>query len=444
MAASVMGPRSIGGMSSCEGASSLLVEFDAVVVWLLVMAGLPSLLTYAGVASSLTLGTIFVSVLLVAAHALRGHAVGLGSSVAAAAFVAALMLILWTCTHLGIAGAIGEVDLGRALGTLASSVIVVAAAGVLAFRLRSMSDHELDRVVRWCWLSLLVLGLLGTTQYGPTLNKYYKAVPPFTEPSLFALAYLPWALAAACRATGYRRVRVVLATAVLAFGLQSLLLVVGTLFLAAACLRWRVLLPGGVLMALSVVFLGGEYYVDRLVLSDDEPNLSTLVYLQGWQLALDAWERTSGLGLGFQQLGLSGESDAATSQLILGIIGEHVNLRDGGFVAAKLLAEFGLAGAIMVLAYAVLAFRSIRFLRRSATVDQKPQAATLVVGHAFMAAFVFEMFLRGIGYLTPSSVLLLAGALMVFGHVKRSARPVSDLSLPRQGNSAAITHSLQN
>jgi hypothetical protein len=265
------------------------------------------------------------------------------------------------------------------------------------------------------WLTLVVIGLLGATRYGPTLDKYFKSVPPFTEPSLFALAYLPWALVAACFAVPRRRLAVVIATAVLGLALQNLTLLLGALLVASVCLRLRVLVPGALALALVVLAFGGDYYVDRLVIADgDEPNLSTLVYLQGWQLAIDAWGRTSGFGLGFQQLGLSGESDALASQLILAIKGEHMNLLDGGFVAAKLLAEFGAPGGLLVLAFLILAVRSLTLLRRFAMQSGSSRMSyPEVVAHGFVAGFLIDMFIRGTGYLTPSMLMLLTGLFML-------------------------------
>ena len=83
-------------------------------------------------------------------------------------------------------------------------------------------------------------------------------------------------------------------------------------------------------------------FLDRLDFSDETTNLSTLVYLQGWQLVEEALRATQGWAEGFQQLALQG-TNTDISRVIFLILGTDANILDGGF-AGKTAGEFGWIG----------------------------------------------------------------------------------------------------
>ena len=84
----------------------------------------------------------------------------------------------------------------------------------------------------------------------------------------------------------------------------------------------------------------------------------------------ESWERSSGFGVGFQQLGVFGTEVPAAQFLRALREGEDMNILDGSFVFAKLGSEFGVFACVLVLVYFWLAYRSLRMLRRVARVGR--------------------------------------------------------------------------
>jgi hypothetical protein len=93
-----------------------------------------------------------------------------------------------------------------------------------------------------------------------------------------------------------------------------------------------------------------EYYSSRIDFSKSNENLSALVFLSGWERAFLNFIETTGIGIGFQQLGYSGA--IGQSRLILESIGlGGLNLYDGGSLASKLISETGILGIILLFFY---------------------------------------------------------------------------------------------
>jgi hypothetical protein len=159
-----------------------------------------------------------------------------------------------------------------------------------------------------------------------------------------------------------------------------------------------ILLAGGV-----GLLVDSSYYLSRVDLLSDNPNLSVLTYLQGWQLMGESLSRSMGWGLGFQQLGLHG-SDVPASQLIFAQTGEADNLLDGAFNAAKVISEFGVFGILMCLWFLRLWWRSMRGLRRIA--GGAACASAELFAKAVVAGYFVELLVRGAGYFTGSGMLL--------------------------------------
>lgn len=93
-----------------------------------------------------------------------------------------------------------------------------------------------------------------------------------------------------------------------------------------------------------------DYFLSRLEFYDTT-NLTTLVWLQGWQLAYLNFIESYGLGLGFNVLGLSTTITPVVSDVIYNLTGEFFNVQDGGFLAAKIIAEFGVLGVVFSFVY---------------------------------------------------------------------------------------------
>jgi hypothetical protein len=107
-----------------------------------------------------------------------------------------------------------------------------------------------------------------------------------------------------------------------------------------------------------------DYFYDRVLFWDAQSskNLSSLVYLQGIQDAHYSFVSTKGLGLGFQQLGTQKLSEAGLILQELLNNNTGLNRQDGGFTAAKIIAELGLLGILILLMYLILAKKAFFYL----------------------------------------------------------------------------------
>jgi len=108
-----------------------------------------------------------------------------------------------------------------------------------------------------------------------------------------------------------------------------------------------------------------------------------------------------------------------------------LNIEDGGFLAAKLIAELGFLGIIIVLGYMLfivkILFRSNKiYNKKFITSNEKLE----LFFNGFIFSFFIEMFLRGYGYFSPGLFIFIS-ALFGLNHIKHkyySTQKPSDLS----------------
>lgn len=257
---------------------------------------------------------------------------------------------------------------------------------------------------------------------------YSKSVFPFSEESHYALLLGLLASGVVVNA-GYKVCFIVLINIIaLALLMPSLsLLLFSCVVLFLSLLRVRLVFLFFILMFLVVVaacllyfyIFELEYFQGRVALSDTS-NLTALVFLQGWGLAISNLIGTSGFGLGFQMLGSKDTFLPDTSEEIYRITGAYFNIPDAGFLAAKLIAEFGVLGVLISLIYSFFLFRIAfsmnynlrRFVHMSAR-DQSMARKFFLVG-GFFWAFLVEFFFRGMGYFSPGFFIFIAAVLVVF------------------------------
>jgi hypothetical protein len=379
----------------------------------------PPGLFYLGFATSTALGTTLVSAGLVLASRSFGTLARRPRIPAdrAVGFAAALACVI--AAHLFASLAHGPVDLQRGLLSLMPLMLLVAGGAALANRLTAVSDAQLHAGLMAAFTVLCVFAAVGTTDWGPptlAAEPWRRPVFPFFEPSVFALGFTPVLLYAVTATRGAQRAAAL--AAALAFGvlITSLTLLCGLVLVALLTLRKRWLVVGGAIAVLVAGQLDLSYFTERLDPTGESNNLSNLVYLQGWQMVEEAWNRSGGLGTGMQQLGVFGTDVSAAWALRALRDGEDMNLLDGSFVFAKLGADFGLFGAAIAAALLAMAVRSALLLRRAARARRPGVAPALLIAHCSVASFPVELFIRSPGYFTGAALLLSAALwLLLFG-----------------------------
>lgn len=377
---------------------------------LIILLVAPSFLMAIGLASSQALGTSLSGVLIIAMGFLaRGRLDTIRQTSRWLPFALAAVAV-----HLLVACLFDNVAIGRGVVSLCVLTLFVLAAATLAELLLRLSTVNFFRILDGVCKLLLLIGVWGCVGLlQPFGSIYPKAVFPFNEPSHFALLLTPFLIGACAVTSPVRRVIYIGCALVETALLENLTMAVGCVLAAITCLpiRYLAIVP---VVALPIVgVLDIDYYSDRFgFLNGETTNLSALVYLQGWQMLFEAFERTLGVGVGFQQLGVNGsEVDAAV--IIQNLIGDDQNLLDGGMTTSKLISEFGIFGIIFIYTYLGVALKAVVMLRSSIR-NPYSTPPIILLSAGIIVSYLLELFVRGAGYFTPGGLLALTALLLWF------------------------------
>jgi hypothetical protein len=372
------------------------------------LAPLPS---FIGASSSMAMGETFAAILVVFFHWFYGAVWGglplhrtldfVLRPALVVLFVSAIIL-----AHIVVASEIQPVDLARCTASLVALMFLLLGGMTLGMDLASQSDSKVDSAVSislWVFLAFIALKLADIE---PRSNYFEKPMFPYVETSHFALAFGPILMYRCVRAGRARALWWLLSGFVLALLLQSMALLLCCVLIAAACRRMLLVSIVGVVVMVGGLPLELAYFAERADFSDTTQNVSSLVYLQGWQQVQECIGWTSGWGVGFQQMGFR-EPEVAAAQVIRFIShGQDLNTQDGGFVFAKLASEFGIFGVLLAIVYLYTAWRCLRVLRQGGS------SAATTLARCIVVAYAVDMFARGTGYFVEST-LMFVGAVIV-------------------------------
>lgn len=363
---------------------------------------------FLGLAGSFTAGLCLLCLALLVGDATRGgRAAASGPVKRGSVYSVAGLVLLAVAAHLVVATSLGPVGLPRAIGSMIPLLLLLCGSGALANALQRIPSDRLHLGIHRCFIAMSVLAVLGILGIAPiNLEDWRRPVTPFPEPSNFALAFLPLLFYACATTHGAARACCALAGFACAAMLQNLTLMTGCALVALTTIPLRVLITLAIPAVVALSQFDLAYYADRLDTSGESTNLSNLVYLQGWQMIGEAMERSGGFGIGFQQLGVAG-TDVPAAVILRGLRqGEDLNELDGGFVLAKFASDFGVFGIALTALYLGLAARSLLALRRIAS-RRLTVPTTVCLAHCATLAYSVELFVRGSGYFTSGSLLLL-------------------------------------
>lgn len=372
---------------------------------------LPTLPFYAGVAPSMAFGMVVAAgaciLALLISWAIGARAVG-GSLLDANAN--GLMLIgtvlAVVILHGVVADQLAGLDVGRFAASLAPLILLLGGGLALGTMIRNASERSMARAIRLSFWVLCVIALFGAIGLQPPhFGRFPKSTFPFTETSHFILAFSPIYLYMCATAGRGRRDLWLLLGFALTLLLKSATLLAVMLIAALICRRFLIVLAGVMLLAAVGLAVQFKYFTSRVSLSNDSSNLSALVYLEGWEMLDDSLVTSHGWGVGFEQLGLRGSNVAAAETIRSLSAGQDLNLKDGSFVLSKLGSEFGAAGLLLVVGYALFALKCLRALRsRRGSLNQH-------FARCVILAFSVDMFVRGTGYFSQSTLLFVGACL---------------------------------
>ncbi|RTL37841.1 MAG: hypothetical protein EKK53_20175 [Burkholderiales bacterium] len=351
-------------------------------------------------------------------------------------------------------GLLAHTAVGEAMGTcqdlmfksLASQillVLVVAALCLLAVASRAQSARrDVARLVTLFVVAVIVekLYLLATGAKDTIRPSGF-----FSEPSHFALTIAPLLIFLILDPEPrWRRHGIVAALVSLWLAASAtlfLLLAVGLALMWLALhgrhLRfWKVVQVS----VLSVVFAAVAYvspfwgdFVDRVTSlgnQSTEANVSSVVYVMGWELAIENLQNSAGWGLGFNRMGCEPRpvTDGVEVLELLGL--DDGNYNDGSFLASKALSEMGYFAAVLWCWAAWRAWRWRRLLHDPAPLASEQARLMLCV----LICALVGLLLRGTGYFS-GPVLLAAYAyfwLREAGRRRVLAEPLPTMQPPAQ------------
>lgn len=369
----------------------------------------PPGLAFIGLASSMAMGTMIAGCFAIA---LTFGMLKVSSSSIVQAVQYLVLFVLGIVLHLVVAATMGQVDLSRGLVSLLPLCLCIAGGWATAELFAHVHQNKLDRTLKRVLFLLGVIALLGAAGWAQpiSLGSYAKPVFPFSEPSHLAIISAPFLIFACATSRPIVRLLYLAAAFIATLTLENLTMGVVTILAAVLSIKPRYLISIALVMAPILVTLDFSYYIDRLEFNDQSQNLSALVYLQGWQLLQESLERTYGFGVGFQQLGALGTNATASNQIYL-LSGESLNLLDGGFTLSKLLGEFGVFSGALLIIYLALVIRAIRLLRRVVLYGER-RPIEIIFASSCIVGYLIEMLFRGVGYFTPTGMLLITAIII--------------------------------
>lgn len=350
-------------------------------------------------------------------------------------FIAA-MLAIFMLVHSAVSiSMVSDFNIPRLLKSLLFFLLFCLGAWAFVRLSFSVPDRHFDFAVKFVFSSLLMACLFALVGFSPFDPEAIKPVFFFSEPSHFALSFLPFFLYLVVTANATYKIVLIVLGYVIAFALGNLVLVVGVSIVAVfvtSFKQWLYLIPIG-LLVLVIAPIDHYYYVDRLMLSPDSQNRSAMVFLSGWERAYLNLFDTNGLGVGFQQFGIIGER-GELMDAIKKLNGADLNLLDGGAVAPKLIGEFGVAGIALVLLYIFYSIKCAKVLLavcKNTTMNNNPRKIFLF---ACFLMYGIDLFLRGVGYFSSSSFLFFAAVLMLLTEISWGGEQVSSLPNSASGS----------
>jgi hypothetical protein len=304
-------------------------------------------------------------------------------------------------------------DVGRFFSGLLFLLFFFAGAIIFVKLALKVPMAQADFAVNFVFYILLLSCIPAILDFSPFSSDQTKPVFFFTEPSHFALNFLPLLLYVLITTTSkILKFFLFFFTYTIALLLESGALLAGITFIVLLSMplkRIFFFLPLVIVLAV-LNFEKLDYFTSRLYVSSDKPNLTSLVYFSGWERAYLNVKETFGLGVGFQQFGVVGST--GESQDILAALGlPDLNLMDGGFVATKLIGESGFIGIALLLIY-IAYFTKIMWRTRKLLLGEFLCQNKLML--FFMSTFVMyfvDIFFRGTGYFSSSGFIFLASLI---------------------------------
>lgn len=315
-------------------------------------------------------------------------------------------LIVFMILHLYVATIIlPEINFVRGITSIALFMIMIFSAYFLSNVLIRLKEDDINQIIN----SILIFFVFSFLCYFiPFFQRsgLTKSIFPFNEPSHFALYALPFIyfkiLTLRKPMFVFLMMLIIITVSIL---LKNLTILLGCafIFLLYYRLKSAILLP--FVFYFLLYYVDVSYFAERLNFSKQTTNTSVLVFIQGWELAIESLRKTNGWGIGFQQLGFV-DMHSNARDVIYRLIGQDMNVTDAGLTAPKIISEFGVFGIIGIALYLWKSFFLVLKL-------PKIRDKRFLLAVSFYLSFLIDLFVRGIGYFNTPFLFFLTSLFMI-------------------------------
>ena len=302
-------------------------------------------------------------------------------------------------------------DFSRYFSSILLFIFQFGAAYLLVKRLGEESSDVIDKILKKIAIILLLLSYISLILRTP-LSLSAKEMFFFTEPSHFAIAAAPffmYYIVCSKKLVSFIFTLGVLFIAMLIENLTIIIPILASIFI----LNKKVLIVFASIFIILLPIFGPNYYLyltlrTSWILDSDNHNLSSLVYLQGWEYINSAVKSFNGMGIGFQQLGQV--RIKSNSQDILENMGFPFNQNDGSFFFSKFYVEFGLIAILSIFLYLKNALYIYLKLNQLLKTNEK---FNIFLSISFLSFFI-PLFIRNSNYFNPA-IFIFYMSLIGFG-----------------------------
>ncbi|MBD2785779.1 hypothetical protein ID858_11680 [Xenorhabdus sp. DI] len=296
----------------------------------------------------------------------------------------------------------------KSILSLISLIIIVFASFFVITSINELDDDYFVKIINKIFYTLILLGIFISLKIALGYQES-KSMIFFTEPSHYALitsVFFSYKIR-----MDKRNIFYAIPLLIIALLIENLTLIVGV-FLSITFIFIRIRYLISILLFIIVLYsvLAGvsdsdkfNYYTQRIDISTQSSNTSTLTLISGYEQILLSIYDTFGIGYGLQKMGyLNPRGEIA--DIINSLRGGYSdsNLHDGGLFLSKIIVEFGFFGVIF------FAFTLSLIKRFYYNEDKKIMFFCSVL---YISIIYFLM--RGSGYFTPSSILLFLSLLFL-------------------------------
>lgn len=268
-------------------------------------------------------------------------------------------------------------------------------AFVYGILLNNLSNKKLDLFLKNISISMLALGLI-VCFYWTFFPHNAKEMIFFTEPSHYSVIFSPFIVYFIISSNKIKSFMFSMILLLVAAYIENLTLLF-PVAIAVFILDKKIFIISTSIFVLLVSVIGagfGDYISQRYggVTSGESQNISSLVYLQGWDYIFSSIKQFNGLGIGFQQLGeIRINSD---SQDILEYMGYPLNQNDGAFFFSKFFVEFGWIGLFVVI---IILCDILLFSFKMSKFRTERQYLNIFIGTTYLG-FIIPLFVRNSSY----------------------------------------------